>query len=118
MKKTKQPTFYDIKLEEKYLDFQDAYIRLKKATEAVIIKKNVIGLFPEGADQTVANIRLKTAQNELVCAIGHFDNLRADLREYYLEHSESDFYKNWSEICSLKNSHEVIEEIYENFFKQ
>jgi len=118
MKKNKQPTFYDIELEEKFLDFQEAYIRLQKATENVIIKKNVIDLYPEGADKAVANISFKTAQNELICAIGHYDNIRTDSQEYYQEHDKSDFYKNWSGICSLKTSHTVIEETYTNFFKK
>lgn len=118
MKKNKQPTFYDIELEEKFFDFQNAYIRLKKATETVIIKKNVIDLYPEGADKAVANTSFKTAQNELICAIGHYDSTRADSQEYYQEHDKNNFYKDWSAICSLKTSHALIEEIYENFFKK
>ena len=118
MKKTKQPTIYDIKLEEKYLDHQDAYIRLKKATEAVIIKKNVIDIYPDGVDKDAAVASLKSAQIELICAIGNYDSTRTDTRDYYQEHDTSDFYKNWGVIRSLKTSHAVIEEIYKNFFKK
>jgi hypothetical protein len=116
MKKTKQPTIYDIELEEKFLDHQDAYIRLKEATEAVIIKKNVIDLYPEGADKTAAIASFKLAQMELIRAIEHYDSTRVDIRDYYQEHNN--FYKNWSVLRSLKTSHAIIEEIYERFFKK
>lgn len=117
MKKIKHSTIYDIQLEEKFFEYQNAYVRLKEATEAIIIKKNVIDLYPDGADKTAAITSFKSAQLELICAIGHYDSTRADSRDYYQEHNENDFYKNWSVLCSLKNSHELIEEIYENFFK-
>ena len=118
MKKNKKPTIYDITLEEKFFDYQDAYIRLKEATEAVIIKKNVIDLYPDGADKNAAISSFKSAQIELICAIGHYDSTRADSRDYYQEQDKNDFYKDWSAIRSLKTSHALIEEIYENFFKK
>lgn len=117
MKKIKHPTIYDIQLEEKFFEYQDAYIRLKEATEAVIIKKKVIELYPDGADKDIAIANFKSAQTELICAVGHYDSTRADSRDYYYEHDENDFYKDWSVIRSLKDSHALIEEIYENFFK-
>ena len=116
--KNKKPTIYDIQLEEKFFDYQDAYIRLGKATEATIIKKNVIELYPDGADKNVAIASFKSAQIELICAIGHYDSMRADSRDYYQNHDKNDFYKDWSVIDSLKNSHTLIEEVYENFFKK
>lgn len=118
MKKIKQPTIHDIRLEKKFFDYQDAYVRLKEATEAVIIKKNVIELYPDGVDKNTAVASFKSAQIELVCAIGHYDSTRADSRDYYQEHNESDFYKDWSAIRFLKTSHAIIEEIYKNFFKK
>lgn len=118
MKKIKQPTIYDIQLEEKFFDYQNAYVRLKEATEAVIIKKNVIELYPDGVDKTAAIASFKSAQIELICAIGHYDSARADSQDYYQEHDKSDFYKDWSVIYSLEISHAFIEEIYKNFFKK
>lgn len=118
MKKIKQPTIYDIQLEEKFFEYQNAYVRLKEATEAIIIKKNVIELYPDGADKNAAITSFKSAQIELICAIEHYDSTRADSQDYYQEHDKNDFYKNWSALHSLKTSHAIIEEIYENFFKK
>lgn len=118
MKKiNKQPTIYDVKLEEKVFDFQKAFLRLKEATKAVIIKKNVIELYPDGADKNIAIASFKSAQVELLCAIGHYDSTRVDAQEYYQEHDKSDFYKDWSKI-HLPNSHSLIEETYGDFFKK
>lgn len=113
-----QRTFYDSVLEDKYDEFLRVTHRLIETVEDVIIKKEVIALYPDGSDKKVAIRTCEEAQNAMVCAIGHYDSVRADCQRYYREHDKSDFYKNWSEIRSLKNSHTVIEEAYANFLKK
>lgn len=113
-----QRTYHDNVLEDKYDDFLGATHRLIETVEDVIIKKEVIALYPNGADKKTAILALEQTQHTMICAVGRYDSIRADLQRYYKEHDKNDFYKNWSEICSLKNSHTVVEEAYKNFLKK
>ena len=113
-----QRTYYDSILEDKYDEFLRATHRLIETVEDVIVKKEVIALYPDGSDKKAAIHTLEEAQYAMICAIGHYDSTRSDSQRYYREHDKSDFFKNWSEIRSLKDSHTVIEETYKNFLKK
>ena len=104
--------------EEHYVELwrivREAKNNLIAKTEAVIRKKGVIDLYPEGADKNIAIKDCETAQYNLICAIGHYDARVQELQEYYSKNSE--YLSNYSsKSCT---SHEIIEIVYANFFKK
>ena len=114
-----QRTYHDNVLQDKYDEFQRAAHQLTETVEDVIIKKEVVALYPDGADKKAAVSDLEQAQYTMICAIGHYDSTRADVQRYYREHDKSDFCINWGNtIFPLKNSHTAIEKAYVNFFKK
>ena len=113
-----QRTYHDSILQDKYDEFQHAAHQLIETVEDVIVKKEVVALYPDGSDKKAAIRDLEQAQYAMICAIGHYDNTRSDVQRYYREHDKSDFYINWSQIFPLKNSHTVVEKAYTIFFKK
>lgn len=94
----------------------EALIELRERTEKVIIRSGVVNLYPEGADKDKAIKDLEQAKTLLLCAIGRYDSTGRDLNEA-LESQEPrittlHYGKAW------KTSHEVIEEVYKEFYKK
>ena len=60
---------------------EDAVTYVKKVTKA-------IKLYPEGPDKEAEKRELAQAKKSLICAIGEYDGLLAELKNYYTNHYE------------------------------
>lgn len=90
--------------------------RLLEATQKVIIKKNVIDLYPAGPDQIAAIKEYNKSQHTLLCAIGNYDGRLREFNEYLAKHrNQLEEYSCWN---SPLTSHEIIENAYEQFIKK
>lgn len=61
---------------------KDAEIYLQAAVEAVLYKKNVIDVYPSGADKNRAQEELEDARVSLLLKIARYDDCRARYFEY------------------------------------
>lgn len=90
--------------------------RLLEATQKVIIKKNVIDLYPVGPDQNAAIKEYHESQHTLLCAIGNYDGRLQEFNEYLAKHrNQLEEYSCWN---SPLTSHEIIENVYEQFIRK
>lgn len=103
-------------LDRKVLDMVQAMQNRKNnlinAVERVIISKNVVDLYPEGADKIKAMTDLNTRKHILICVIGEYDSMLRDLAE--IEKKRKDEINIL--IPRFSNSHEIVEIAYRNFF--
>ena len=104
------------KYEQLISNYLDALYRLSDMTEKVVVKREVISLYPEGADKKKAQKDYEESQQQLLCAIANFDGRRLEMIQFYEEgeHSlllEEHHYKNPHQY---QTSHSVIEDTYRN----
>ena len=90
---------------------QNSKNRLINATERVIISRDVVELYPEGADKIKAITDLDTRKYALLCAIGDYDGRLRDLTEIKSKRGNEINIP----IPHFTNSHEVIESTYRKF---
>lgn len=85
----------------------------------VIIKSGVVDLYLEGPDKEAARKAAENARQNLLCAIGSMDTLKADVRRYYNSH-EAEFieYAHRHYTFERFDSHKAVEQAYEMFFKK
>ena len=115
-KNEKRSTRQDIFVENYQARRCEALIELRECTEKVIVRSGVINLYLDGADKDKVVKDLEKAKILLLCAIGKYDSTGRDLNEA-LESKEPrvttlHYSKAW------KTSHEVIEEVYKEFYKK
>lgn len=92
-----------------------SYSILERA-KRVIICNGAIDLYPEGADKEAAKKEAEKAKELLICAIGHYD----DLRRQYLEAIKSEGERRTTVLycCNPPKSHFWVEKAYEEFWKK
>ena len=111
--KKKIRNLYDETLKELWDDMWSARTQLEAATRKVVVRKGVIDLYPEGADQEKAIKDYDKAKLSLLSAIGRYDGRMQELREYYSTHCELlDAFRNWQDPSLMPDSHEIIENAY------
>ena len=90
---------------------------LEAAVQDVIIKKEVIDLYPPGADQQKTKVDLQTAKNKLICIIAEYDSTLNEINKYYVVNKDNFVeYANWYPSM-LSDSHKMVEIFYRNFVR-
>lgn len=102
-------TSADITLRAINNEVASVYERLKKTTKRVILKKEVIDIYPEGVDKSKAVKDLLFEQQHLLALIGEYDDITNKFNTYLnngFERKATSHWKPW------ETSHEVIEHTY------
>lgn len=93
-----------------------AQSHLQECTENVIVRQQVIGLYPDGADKDKACEDFADAQRSMLCAIATLDDAISELHRYVKAH--------WDDFVTTKykpdfsrdfNSHRCIEKTWRSF---
>ena len=107
-----------VKYEELISNYLDASYRLSQIVEKVISKRDVITLYPEGADRRCAQKEYEEAQHQLLCAIGNFDGRRRDLQFYYEMDANTETLQeyHYKHHNYFQTSHAVIEETTRRYY--
>ena len=106
LKKHSQPewTPADRQRERLLLDYFAAETNLEEKAKAVIVRKGVIDLYPDGPDKDRAIKDFEAAQHSLLCAIGTVDGLRNDTRSSRLRLDGQSRVSTFPAIPSSKRS--------------
>lgn len=116
-KKVENVNIYDNHYSELYVDFLRAKNILQECAIDVIIKTNVINLYPEGPDKIAAEKDAEEAKRLLLCAIGNYDCRLQEAKDYW----KNNFDKLESQVYNNPNragtSHFWIERAYKEFFE-
>ena len=115
--KKRQLNSYDVHMKELYDTIHEARDRLIAKTQAVITKKAVIDLYPEGADKQAAIKTLDDAKFSLLCAIGYYDGRLNEACQYYTN-NYNNFSQYWATPNCYAKSHDIIEIAYRDYFKK
>lgn len=105
---------YDFEVNTLFNDLNEAEKRLTSAVNRCITRKNVIDLYPDGADKKRAQSDFETAQKILLSNIGAYDNLYNQIINYPM--NKCVVMKNV--INNVAKSHEIVEIAYRNYFKK
>ena len=89
---------------------------IRERAKRVIICNGAIDLYPEGADKEAAKKEAEKAKEFLLCAIGHYDDLRRQYLEANKEKGERRTTVHYS--CNPPTSHFWVEVAYEDFYKK
>lgn len=93
-------------------EYWSASKSLNAAVFLVAIRRDVISLYPDGADRISAENDLADAQHHLLCAIGAVDGRLADMNQYYEAHCDI-LQKNHYKVPNYyTKSHELVEQAY------
>ena len=114
--KSPQPSMADIERRRLLRKLYVANQHLAERAELVIVRRNVVDLYPDGPDKELAEADLAKAKSSLLCAIGTSDGVRAELMRYIKAH-----YKDFVTTAGYPEpytSHEIIEKTWRNFFQQ
>ena len=118
--KSKRPINQDTTLDKKIKELHDERLTtaysIRERAKKVIICNGAIDLYPEGADKEKAVRDAEAAKYSLLCAIGHYDDLRRQYLEALAENGERNTTAYWTKEC--KTSHEWVEMAYEEFWKK
>lgn len=112
-KKKNNYNYYDEEYEKMATIVSEAKERLLGLTRKVIIRKEVISLYPEGPDQEQAIKDYENAKHSLLCAIGNYDGRLNELKQYFVQHRE----EITQPARRFVSSHEIVEIGYEQFIK-
>lgn len=116
--KVKADSVADIQLRRLIDCYYTAFDLLRNKTEQAIVSNGVIELYPSGSpDRKRAELDCVKAKCAMVEAISAFDNAKANYNKFFRDHYEE--LVNAREYHRIeKNSHNVVEEVWERFFKQ
>ena len=105
----------DIRLKAIEEERCEAIGTLRMRVEKVIIRNGAIDLYPEGADKEAAKRDAEKAKYELLCIIGHYDDLVRQYKEVVASPNRvtTTYYGR-----TLQTSHEWIEYCYKDFYKK
>lgn len=104
---------YDETYKEMWNAVYEAHNHLIDVTRKVILRKNVIDLYPAGTDQDKAINDCEKAKGALVCAVEYYDDKLQKLGEYFSQHyNEFDDCRTWNPT-RMSTSHEIVELAYE-----
>lgn len=110
----------DTALDKRIKEIENDRIRTSvsifERSKKVIICNGAIDIYPEGADKEAAKKEAEKAKESLLCAIGHYD----DLRRQYLEAIEDKGERRTTVhyCCNPPKSHFWVEKAYEEFWKK
>lgn len=92
-----------------------ANFKIVRIVEDVLVKREVINLYPTGPDKDLAQNDFETAQQFLLNAIADYDDLKRELFEYYkLNKDKLNKTIDWIP-STMTNSHTIVEIAYRNF---
>lgn len=110
-KKTKNTdTSADLQLKELYYPFIDLCDEFYSTIREVIVKKEVIEIYPDGADKNKAIKDYHFEQQHLLALIGEYDDLRDQISNFIKKNKEERHTTAHWEIP--QTSHATIETIY------
>lgn len=117
-KKNQDPkTALDLAIENKLEEVYEANSRLRGRVNKVIIKQNVIDLYPEGPDKEKAITDCNEAKYSMLCAIGAYDDLLNQYKNLCKKEGERNITINWTSD-TLSTSHEIVENTFRNFWRK
>ena len=109
-------TALDKRIKEIEGDRARASFSILERAKRVIICNGAIDLYPEGADKEAAKKEAENAKELLLCAIGHYDDLRRQYLEAIEDKGERRTTVRYS--CNPPKSHFWVEKAYEEFYKK
>ena len=116
-KKIEEINKYDRRMNKYIGRMHEISKELEAAVQDVIIKKEVIDLYPSGADQQKTKVDLQTAKNKLICIIAEYDSTLNEIKKYYIVNKDNFVeYANWYPSM-LSDSHKMVEIFYRNFIR-
>lgn len=117
MKKKKYLPLGCQRYEEKICEYLNAAYTLRERVKEVACKRDVISLYPDGADKDHACADYKDAQYRLLCAIGSVDGRLSEMSQLYTQFSDvlSDY--NYISPSHYQKSHNIIEDAYSQYMK-
>ena len=116
-KKVEEINKYDRRMNKYISRMHEISKELEAAVQDVIIKKEVIDLYPPGADQQKTKVDLQTAKNKLICIIAEYDSTLNEINKYYVVNKDNFVeYVNWYPGM-LSDSHKMVEIFYRNFVR-
>jgi len=116
MRKKKTFNPWDERYKEMWYAISEYKADLYYKAQQVIVTSGVVGLYPNGPDQSAA-IREREAQKAaLLNCIGHYDTMLMELKDYYKKtYDNLDECKTWNPDRFI-TSHRVIESAYKDFY--
>lgn len=117
MKKKKELPLSCLQYKEKVGEYLNAAYTLREKVRKVACKRDVISLYPDGADKDRACSDYKDAQYRLLCAIGSVDGRLSEMSQLYAQFSDvlSDY--NYIPPNYYQKSHDIIEDAYSQYMK-
>lgn len=109
-KKQSLDTPADLQLKELYYPFIDLRDEFHSTIRQVIVKKEVIEIYPDGADKKQAIKDYHFEQQYLLALIGKYDDLRNQISNFIKNNKEERYTTAHWDIP--RTSHETIEAIY------
>ena len=107
MKKIKKINLFDEKFETLEQSVRNAIENLLSIMPKLIIRKEVIELYPEGADKDRAIKDFQETQKSFICTLGHYDCCLSKLIDYETKHKD-EFSQN--HFITFLTGHKVVEE--------
>lgn len=104
---------YDLTLKRLISTRREKYEQLISCVQDIIIKKDVIELYPAGADKEKAKQDFQRSQNILLTYIAEFDDIYCQLQNF--EYSKCKYYITDKTAYESVTSHSIIESTYRNF---
>lgn len=96
----------------------DRSVKLRECTRLTIVKKGVLSLYPDSLDKQTAQEDLERAQFNFLSAMVDYDLMMDEVsRCYDRNKADLSYCLGWGPE-RWKTSHELVEEVYENFFKK
>lgn len=109
-KKKNADTSADFQLKELYYPFIDLRDEFYSTIRKVIVKEEIIKIYPDGADKDQAIKDYHFEQQHLLALIGKYDDLRDQISNFIKNNKEERYTTAHWEIP--RTSHETIETIY------
>lgn len=100
----------DLQLKMLYEPFYDVEKRLNSTIREVIVKKEVIKIYPNGADKDEAIKNYHFEQQHLLALIGEYDDLRNQIDNFIKNNKEER--KTTMYLSVPMTSHKKVETIY------
>lgn len=101
---------------QQYESLIDEYLSASQSLNAVVplvaIRRDVISLYPDGADRRSAENDFANAQHRLLCIIGAVDGRLADMNQYYEAHCDILQKNHYKAPNCYTKSHELVEQAY------
>ena len=117
MKKKKYLPLGCQQYEEKVYEYLTAAYTLGERVKEVACKRDVISLYPDGADKERACEDYKDAQYRLLCAIGSVDGRLSEMSQIYAQFSDVSSDYNDKLPSYDQEGHDIIEDTYSQYMK-